>query len=110
MFIQNIVDTFPTEWSWIPFGNCGPTTPTLACVLPVSSTGGSVTWANPQPGNPPIMINNNQQINLTVTGSYQGPAPNGLPWCNRYGTDYVVNVIGSVNIETDPVDACVVVQ
>jgi hypothetical protein len=67
-------------------------------------------WANPQPGSPPITINNGQQLNLTVSGSYLSPAANGLPWCNRYGIDYVVNVIGSVLIETDPVEACVMIQ
>jgi hypothetical protein len=109
VFIQDIQDTFPSEWSWVPFGNCGPTTATVGCVIPISN-GGTVIWANPQPGSPPITIPDGQQLNLTVSGSYQSSAPGGLPWCNRYGSEFIVNVIGSPLIQTDPIDACVAVQ
>jgi uncharacterized repeat protein (TIGR01451 family) len=108
--IHNVQDTFPNEWFWGSPGCGPPATATLACSQPSTINGGGVTWANPQAGNPPITINDGQQINLTVTGSYQGAAVTpGSTWCNRFGSDYTVAVLGSPPITGDT-DPCVVIQ
>jgi hypothetical protein len=104
--IQDIQDNFPLEWRWAPVP-CGSDTPGVDCSPPLGLNGGGVTWAS-TPG--PITINDNQQLNLTVSGSYTAPDSSGQPWCNRYGAEFIVNVISGPAPVVDPVAACVVIQ
>jgi hypothetical protein len=107
VFIQDIQDTFPNQWAWLTGNPCGSDSAAVACSQPIGPFGGGVTWFD---SSGPITLNNFEQLNLTVNGSYVGPDPSGQPWCNRYGTELIVNVNGSPLIQTDPVDACVTIQ
>jgi hypothetical protein len=106
VLIQDIQDNFPNAWFWDPANPCSSDTAGVDCIPPGQLNGGGVTWAD---ASGPIQLNDGQRLNLTVSGRYTAPDPSGQPWCNRYGNEFIVNILsGQVPVIGTP-DACVTI-